>query len=742
MTGHLMLSLEDFLYGDESTDDPCSKLNKLTDAVLDNPFKHETDFDLDEDRPFDDKIAQSRAMDSFYSLSKPGVLKTGGTAKDSVRGDLTLRSEVKKTGSSAPLNTPTGPRVCPWVDPTQEQQNRPFYRPGHKRNRGRDLGAERAHFNTYLDESQTIGPDAIWNSFAERAQALDDETRFPDIFNHGIQYRPGGSDKNYFRTIHIEGLPRNIVLRDVLARVRGGEILSATLLDTKSLLNTMSARVVFKNEDAAREFVVWAGAHPITFPSEDDDIHEAATVTLVSTPTYPPSLRDQQKIPYATRCIAVSKFPSHIRLGIVEWEILCVRMQVGVHEPEFRKDSLLEHYLDSNGTLHMEFSNLDISASAWKTLEFARVFKEYRLQISYERDPCAGPLEELFEDVKPRPRMLPVGHVYTELPKPRTLFSFADERARMDEHRPKIIDEKVIAIPSFSGAGISANSWADEVEDELEAQNQAALGTSQSLAVETTLTDFNVAILPIFAPIDEVISKSINSLASNSSNHDMAGLAGSKYAPRANKSRVRIESQVRFSPSPSFTPTQSTTSSIEQKPLKAKAIHFLSTAPPESNLQYLIGSDSSESSSEGDMSTQEQAGRFLSNAPSESNLEDLIGEVSSESESGEDEIETSQHTTPGSYSGSEQALDEANLAIPVRELQAMVDSLSPKQNETSPAVLKPVAAGGIREAVDTVIGARVRGMKLENANPRYRATNMDGGVKNPDEIDLDSDDDD
>ena len=84
-------------------------------------------------------------------------------------------------------------------------------------------------------------------------------------------------------------LPVVTEMRDVLARIRGGEVLSASLLDTVKITGSMSARVVFRYEASAKEYVLYAKQHPIVFGDGDEE--QEAEVTLLNTPTYPPSPR-------------------------------------------------------------------------------------------------------------------------------------------------------------------------------------------------------------------------------------------------------------------------------------------------------------------------------------------------------------------------------------------------------------------------------------------------------------------
>lgn len=89
------------------------------------------------------------------------------------------------------------------------------------------------------------------------------------FFQHGLRY-DGLEDpecldleerepvQGIYRTVIIQHLPPALVLSDILSVVRGGSILQATMLDTRSIMEGMnSVRLVFLREDAASQFTAW-----------------------------------------------------------------------------------------------------------------------------------------------------------------------------------------------------------------------------------------------------------------------------------------------------------------------------------------------------------------------------------------------------------------------------------------------------------------------------------------------------
>ncbi|RAL63030.1 hypothetical protein DID88_004115 [Monilinia fructigena] len=114
---------------------------------------------------------------------------------------------------------------------------------------------------------------SIWASPQQRDDEINShmrtcdsrEFKFPDYFRHGVSFIPKEDDVDTLRGVLIGGLPTDIELRDVLARVRGGRIYSSVLLNTMSISGSNSALVTFIKQADAEAYVEYANAHPITF---------------------------------------------------------------------------------------------------------------------------------------------------------------------------------------------------------------------------------------------------------------------------------------------------------------------------------------------------------------------------------------------------------------------------------------------------------------------------------------------
>ncbi|RDW68534.1 hypothetical protein BP5796_09191 [Coleophoma crateriformis] len=117
----------------------------------------------------------------------------------------------------------------------------------------------------------------------------------PDIVKFGVNYEPISAETNNFRGVLITNIPKQLQLRDVLFKVRGGEVIKAVMVDTRFLRNDASmpfnsVLVTFLKQRNAEAYVEFARANPIYFPSTSEYGKVnlwSAVVKLIDTPTYP-----------------------------------------------------------------------------------------------------------------------------------------------------------------------------------------------------------------------------------------------------------------------------------------------------------------------------------------------------------------------------------------------------------------------------------------------------------------------
>lgn len=235
----------------------------------------------------------------------------------------------------------------------------------------------------------------------EKAAALavhqEDDRYLPSFFRFGLCFSPSGRDLSegkVFRTVHLSGLPVNTVIGDLMARIRGGKVVSATILDTTKVLGHKSARVVFFNGGDAEDYVDFTEKNPITFGKT------LATVTLVGTPTYPMTERLENAIEnrYETRYLRIPNYPQdliserELVLDLITKPTLTGMVQCGQ-----RAASIEEPYYDyETGVMHLAFASVELAQSAFGTLTNRHTYTQYDLAPEFGDDPCVAiDIEEL-----------------------------------------------------------------------------------------------------------------------------------------------------------------------------------------------------------------------------------------------------------------------------------------------------------------------------------------------------------
>jgi hypothetical protein len=101
-------------------------------------------------------------------------------------------------------------------------------------------------------------------------------------------YKPSPDVGGYCKAVYIGNLPQDIDYQKLLAKVRGGRIISATHCNTtkiKGYFGRMSALVGFLDAESARAYVQFANKHRICFGSQK------AVMGLIETPLLFPAKR-------------------------------------------------------------------------------------------------------------------------------------------------------------------------------------------------------------------------------------------------------------------------------------------------------------------------------------------------------------------------------------------------------------------------------------------------------------------
>ncbi|KAJ5675405.1 hypothetical protein N7462_008302 [Penicillium macrosclerotiorum] len=135
------------------------------------------------------------------------------------------------------------------------------------------------------------------------------------FFQWGLRYVPDPSHDNVYRTVVINELPSAATLSQILPRIRGGPIYSASLLNTWAITGCPTAMVTFVHQKGAMNFLrrVAQEGFYIGFT--------AVEVRPVPTPTYLMSTATETEVTKIgrTRCLVVcSRRQKHLKKDIYE----------------------------------------------------------------------------------------------------------------------------------------------------------------------------------------------------------------------------------------------------------------------------------------------------------------------------------------------------------------------------------------------------------------------------------------
>lgn len=296
----------------------------------------------------------------------------------------------------------------------------------------------------------------------ERPESFEGFGASAGFFRYGVQYSPSEGDTKYMRRVVISNLPKDIILKDVLAQVRGGIIVNATLLDTQKLTGGMTVAIQFLHESSARNYLAFTKTDPIQFGA----CGQTAKVELVKSPTWPlttglyPLILSQGQ----TRCLTIPSFPKEFSVGALETHV--------TGKNASRLSTLVNTTIDEDGALHLEFSGMAEAHFAYGVLTHWQVYSELRPVFS--PDPCARNMDE-------PEAILPCGQIALgksrELAEMTTISSKATEfpggfepkipigpgNQTQQEAPPAVHILDVYTEPQFLHS-----SWADEVAEEEE----------------------------------------------------------------------------------------------------------------------------------------------------------------------------------------------------------------------------------------------------------------------------------
>ena len=220
-------------------------------------------------------------------------------------------------------------------------------------------------------------------SMIHRNSTRSGELRFPDFFRYGIRFQPSPITPNTFQTLSIMNLPSNITLNELMAKIRGGIVVSCHLLDTMSITGSFSARVRFLQESKALAYDDFAAANPIIFDSR------RACIRVVQTPSFPLSPQLMAKIIDGgrTRCLEIYNVPKEVAQYRILQDLRISKTQVtGIEHMQMRKGRVL----------NLRFSSIWYAERAYAKLVSFRTYRSCR--IVWAKDPCALQLHTLKQE--------------------------------------------------------------------------------------------------------------------------------------------------------------------------------------------------------------------------------------------------------------------------------------------------------------------------------------------------------
>ena len=230
--------------------------------------------------------------------------------------------------------------------------------------------------------------DTVFDSLIEQQRARHINQRMagysdlldPAFFTHGLLYNPPASALNVYRTVLIDNLPIVVTLTEVLRLVTTGTLISAHLLDTRSITKSMTVYLVFLEEDSATALVNAQSGSPFIFHNRP------ARVMLLRTPTPPlrPLLHHGIFNEGWTRCVAITNAPKNFTPE------LCRSM---ISRAPLKRDWIVNMKMrakDAAIVIHFE----TLEAAEWALRRLRRTDMLEGSSVLFARDPCDGGFEK------------------------------------------------------------------------------------------------------------------------------------------------------------------------------------------------------------------------------------------------------------------------------------------------------------------------------------------------------------
>lgn len=244
------------------------------------------------------------------------------------------------------------------------------YRPGH------DHGANRKPY----DIRWALGGATVFDTRGEEVGAA----RYPGniigrpltenmFFQWGLRYTPPVHTGDLYRSVLIEKLRQGVSLDEILPRIRGGQIYSASLCDTSAITKYWTALIVFVHE---------AGASAFLRRVELEGLYvgfTAVSVRRVPTPTYliNPAMVQVIHSQHRTRCLAVVASPNPTLKATLHKNL--TNSGLGAQVECFGEK-------DPEGVTSIRFHSIKAATRAYEMLADT---KDLKATVQFAADPCS-----------------------------------------------------------------------------------------------------------------------------------------------------------------------------------------------------------------------------------------------------------------------------------------------------------------------------------------------------------------
>lgn len=287
------------------------------------------------------------------------------------------------------------------------------------------------------------------------------------LWKYNILYEATGNENNLACALLITGLPRDITLRDVLRRVRGGLVVTSQLCDTSNITpkGFMTAYIMFVEDDNALAFELYTREHPSALTFGMDNVQ--AQVARIRLPNYPVHPRLAELITKGGRSRIICVTSLHHQFYITQDDLaITIKTQSGEFVASYDHRHCVEAYVSKDEklkqeTLHIEFSSVRAAIDAYEYLAFS----PFCTHFDFEDDSCAGPVIDLALPVAAPPPTHPTVRVPV---KPKENYSGNIHSQVADEQRKRLtaLNAPVPVIKSFSGKNLKGKAWADSDSDD------------------------------------------------------------------------------------------------------------------------------------------------------------------------------------------------------------------------------------------------------------------------------------